>query len=55
MLRSAEAASYLIKRKLTVLPTSRDILGHYYHIRQVLMDIDPRFLRKLPSFNVLKM
>ena len=38
----------------TVLLTSREVLGHYFHIRQILSDTEPKFLKKLPSFNDIK-
>ena len=37
-----------------VLPTSREVLEHCYHIRQILMDTDPKFIKKLPSFQDTK-
>jgi len=53
MLRSAEANSLIVKNKLAgnVLPTTREVLEHYYYIRQVLMDTDPNFLTSVPSFS----
>ena len=53
MLRSVEASSLIVKNKLAgnTLPTTREVLGHFYYVRQLLMDTDPKFLRKIPGFS----
>ena len=56
MLRSLEANSFLRRKRLAgiVLQMSREVQKHYYHNCQVLVDTEPRVLRKLLSFNNIK-
>ena len=45
MLRSVEASSLIVQNKLAgnTLPTTREVLEHFYYFRQLLMDTDPKF------------
>ena len=54
MLRSVEASSVIVKNKLTgnTLPTTRDVLEHFYYVRQLLMDSDSKFSIKISSFSI---
>ena len=36
------------------LPTSRKVLEQFYHICQILVDTDRKFLKKLPGFRNIK-
>ena len=53
MLRSVEASSLTVKNKLAgnTLQTTREVLVHFYYVRQLLMHTDSTFLRKIPGFN----
>ena len=53
-LLSLEAESFMKRVSGTVLLTSREVIGHYYHIRQILSDTEPNSFKKLPSFNDIK-
>ena len=55
MLRLVEAGSFMRKELVdNILLTSRELLGHHCHIRQVLVDIDQRFLKNSPNVMALK-
>ena len=53
MLRSVVASSLIIKNMLAgnTLPTTREILEHFYYVRQLMMDTDLKFSRKIPTFS----
>ena len=55
VLRSTEVESFMEKKESSgiVLPTSREVLERYY-IHQILVDTDPKFIKKLPSFQDMK-
>ena len=44
MLQSVEASSLIVQNKLAgnTLPTTREVLEHFYYFRQLLMDTDPK-------------
>ena len=57
MLRSGETDSYLIRAELSgnLVHTMREVLGYYYHICQVVIETEPRFLKKqLSTFSDIK-
>ena len=50
MLRSVKASSLIVQNKLTgnTLPTTREVLEHFYYFRQFLMDTDSKlFAQKM--------
>ena len=55
-LRSSEIGSFLFRKKLVgnTLPTNREVIEHFYHLRQVLMDAESEFSAKGPEFNDIK-
>ena len=55
-LRSSEIESFLFRKKLegNTLPTNREVIEHFYHVRQVLMDAESKFSAKGPGFNDIK-
>ena len=55
-LRSSEVDSSLTRKKSVgnVLPTNQEVIQHYYHVRQFLIDTEPKFLRIPPGFNDIK-
>ena len=56
LLRSGDADLLIVRSKLAenVLPTNRNIVEHYYYIQQLLIDTDPKFLKKISGFNDIK-
>ena len=36
------------------LPINREVIEHFYHVRQVLMDTESKFSAKEPGFNDIK-
>ena len=52
-LRSSEVDSLLTRKKLVgnVLPTNQEVIQHYYHVRQFLINTEPKFSRIPPGFN----
>ena len=36
------------------LPTNREVIEHFYHVRQVLMDTECKFSAEGPGFNDIK-
>ena len=55
-LRSSEIESLLFRKKLVgnTLPTNREVIEHFYHVLQVLMDTESKFSAKGPGFNGIK-
>ena len=55
-LRSSEVDFLLTRKKLVgnVLPTNQEVIQHYYHVRQFLIDTEPKFSRIPPGFNDIK-
>ena len=54
--RSSEIKSLLFRTKLVgnTLPRKREVVEHFYHVRQVLMDTESKFSAKGPAFNDIK-
>ena len=52
-LRYSEIESLLFRKKLVgnTLPTNREVIEHFHHVRQVLMDTESKFSAKRPGFN----
>ena len=55
-LRSGEVDSLQIRKELVgnVLPTNREVIEHFFHVRQLLMVTDTKFSKKIPTFNDVK-
>ena len=55
-LRSGDIESLLFRKKLVgnTLPTNSEVIEHFYHVRQVLMDTESKFSAKEPEFNGIK-
>ena len=55
-LRSNEIESLLFRKKLVgnTLSTNREVIEHFYHVRQVLIDTESKFSAKGPGFNDTK-
>ena len=51
LLKECEFANEM---KGNVLPTKKDVIGHYYCVRNRLMSTDPAYLQKRPPFSVCK-
>ena len=50
-LRSSEIGYFLFRKKLV---GNREVIEHFYHVRQVLMDAESKFSAKGPGFNDIK-
>ena len=55
-LRSSEVESLLIRKKLVenILPTNGEVIEHYHHIRQLLIDTKAKFSKTPPGFSDIK-
>ena len=55
-LRSSEIEFLLFRKKLVgnTLPTNREVIAHFYHVRQFLMDRESEFSAKGPGLNDIK-
>ena len=55
-LRSSEIESLLFGKKSVgnTSPTNREVIEHFYHVRQLLMDTESKFSAKGPGFNDIK-
>ena len=55
-LRSSEIKSLLFRKKLVgfTLSMNKEVIEHFYHFRQVLMDTESKFSAKEPGFNDIK-
>ena len=53
---SSEIESLLFRKKLVgnALPTNREVIEHFYHVRQALMDTESKFSATGPGFNDIK-
>ena len=53
LLRSDGADSLIVRSKLaeSALPTNRDIVEHCYHIQQLLVDAEAKFLKQILGLN----
>ena len=56
LLRSAVEDSKIIRKRLAenMLPTNRDVVGHYFYVRQLLIDTDPNFEKVTPGYKDVK-
>ena len=54
--RSGGVDSLQIRKELVgnVLPTNREVIEHFFHVRQLLMVTDTKFSKKIPTFNDVK-
>ena len=50
-----EECPFAQEMKEYVLPSRKDVIGHYYHVRNWIMCSDPKCLKKRPPFNVCKL
>ena len=55
-LRFSEIESLLFRKKMVgnTLPTDREVIEHFYHVRQVLMDTESKFSAKGSGLNDIK-